>query len=267
MTYNKKWIQVFAIWISVIVPYCARGQDAAATAPATTDPVAETPQITLGAKVGVSLNQFSQPGTAMGISLGAFGKYHVLDFLDARLELLYSTQGGGRSSYTRYSDDGLYGSFGSAGSSTSGNGVGVSSMTSVNPYITFNTIEIPVLAELGLPEFNGMNIQPKLILGGSYSGVMSSIEHRTQRYNFNDGTSVDVGYRRETVTDNYAKSQWAVIAGLGMNYNLGKRVFHMEVRYRQGLTQLNQQTCTRTAGGKLYSSSVTFNFGMTLFNF
>ena len=266
MTYNKKWIQVFAIWISVIVPYCARGQDATATPAASQDPVAETPMITLGAKIGASLNQFSQPGTAVGLNLGAFGKYHLLDFLDVRLELLYSTQGGGRSDYTRYSDTGLFGSFGSVSSSSTGS-VGVASITSVNPYITFNTIEIPLLAELGLPEFKDLNIQPKLLLGGSYSGVMSAIEHRTTRYNFNDGTAVDVAYSRETVKDNYKTAQWSLIAGMGMNYNLGKRVFHMDIRYRQGLTQLNNQKYTGAAGGKLYSSSLIFNFGMTLFNF
>ena len=264
MMYNKKWIQVFAIWISVIVPYCARGQDAVPAA--SQDPVVETPRITLGAKIGTSLNQFSQPGTTIGVNIGAFGKFHVTDFLDARMELLFSVQGGGRPNYTRYVDDGTF----------TGTSVGVANIQAINPSVTFNTIEIPVLAELGLPEFKDLNIQPKLLLGMSYSMVMSSIEHRTQRYNFNDGTAVDVGYTRDEVNDNYKRNQFSVIAGLGVNYNLGKRVFHMDIRYRQGLTQVNQILYPVTSfsngssaggGGKLYSSSLIFNFGMTLFNF
>ena len=259
---NKKWVQIFAIWISVIVPYYARGQDATASTDSGDDS-----RITLGAKVGTSFNQFSQPGSFIGVNLGAFGKFKVTDFLDARLELLYSTQGGGRSDYTRVYNDGSDGSTN-----------GVTSITNLNPYVTFNNFEIPLLVELGLPEFKDMAIQPKLLLGGSYSMVMGAIEHKTQRYSFPNSpdangnavapTIVDVGYIRENVTDNYKRSQWAVIAGIGVNYKLGKRTFMMDIRYRQGLTQLNQVVyAVPGIGGKLYSSSLIFNFGMTLFNF
>ena len=122
----------------------------------------------------------------------------------------------------------------------------------------------------------GQRHRAELDAANRIARTLGAIEHRTQRYNFADGVSVDVGYARETVTDNYKRNQFAVIAGMGMNYNLGKRVFHMDVRYRQGLTQLNQIRYASTSGlignqgqpgGKLYSSSLTFNFGMTLFNF
>jgi hypothetical protein len=235
-------------------------------------------KIAIGAKIGVSLNQFSQPGTVIGPSVGAFASYEVLPFLKVKVEPQYSQQGGARQSY--YIDY----------SSIDGD---VSSITHINPSVIFHNLEVPLLLELTLNEYHDEAIIPKLILGGSYSLMMSASETSTLRYNFNDGTpSIDVAYRQQGVIDNYTHNQYSAIGGFGIQFRTGKHSFQFDIRYRQGFTQLNRilypdafnltsssslssSSSTSSApslpvngvGGKLYSSSLSFNFSMTIFNF
>ncbi len=248
--------QILMIWIIFSIPFCTTGQHRISEARfmGCKNGIASTPLLYLGVKFGPSLNQFSQPGTVIGMNIGMFGTYKVTNCFTARMELLYSTQGGGRQNYRRVDTD--------PNDPYGGKAV---SVTNINPQVTFNNLEIPVLGEFGLAEANRLMIQPKLLLGGSYGFAMSVIEHKTQRYNFYDGTFADLAYTRQNVTDYYKRSQFSLIAGAGINFNMGSHVFHVDVRYRQGLTQLNQRLYDIPGmGGKLYSSSLIFNMGITL---
>jgi len=232
-------------------------------------------QISVGAKVGANLNQFTQPGTTIGVSAGAYGKYLIKPYLDVKLELLYSQQGGARQSY--YID---YSSLG-------GN---VSAVEFINPSVIMHNFEVPVLVELTLPEFVDQSVIPKLILGGSYSLMMKATETHTQRFIFNDGSSgtpatpsVDAGYQHDDVTDNYTRNQFSAIVGLGVMFKTDKRDFQFDVRYRQGFTQVNlikypdaiQKSVNAVpyfpaangVGGNLYTSTLSINFSMTIHDF
>lgn len=220
-------------------------------------------QFSVGAKLGGNLNQFTQPGTTMGFSVGGYGSYKVLPFLNVKLEPQYSIQGGARQSY--YID---YRSLGLDGN--------VASIGFINPNIIMHNIEVPLLAELTLPEFAEGNIIPKLILGGSYAIMVKATETSTHRYVFNDPTpSVDVAYQRANVTDNYTRNQFSFIVGLGMMFKTDKRDFQFDIRYRQGMTQVNlikypdasPAVNGNAIGGNLYTSTLSFNFSMTIFNF
>ncbi|MBS1682257.1 MAG: PorT family protein [Bacteroidetes bacterium] len=226
-------------------------------------------QISVGAKLGANLNQFSQPGTTIGFSAGAFASYRITSFLNVKVEPQYTLQGGARQTY--YRD---YSSLG-------GN---VSSVEFINPNITMHNIEVPLLVELTLPEFAEENVIPKLIVGGSYTFMAQAIESRTERFIFT-GTptppAVDVGYQHEDVTDNYTRNQFSAIVGLGVMFKTDKRDFQFDIRYRQGFSQVNlikfpdaiQKTSSSSSipangvGGNLFTSTLSFNFSMTIFNF
>ncbi|HTH58314.1 MAG TPA: outer membrane beta-barrel protein [Cyclobacteriaceae bacterium] len=230
-------------------------------------------QISVGAKASVLQNQFTQPGSIIGFSAGAYASYQVLPFAKLKIEPQYAQLGGGRQSY--YVDY----------SSIDAN---VSAIGFYNPSVLMHTVEVPLLAELTLPEFEDETIVPKLIVGGSYSLMIKATESSTMRYFFNDGTpSVDVGYRHQNVTDNYARSQFGVVVGFGVLFKTDSRDFQFDVRYRQGLTQVNRikypdaiqvgssSSSSPTSpgipangvGGNLYTSSLSINFSMTIFNF
>src|SRR6218665_1327901 len=152
-------------------------------------------QIETGAKIGVNLNQFNQPGTVFGFNGGVFGRYTITPFAKARVELLYMQQGGARQNYTRDYNF------------TEGN---VDGITYSNRFVTFHNVEIPVLAELTLPELADGEIAPRLLLGGAYGITLGAFETHDKTYIFDDDATprMMVSDRRENVGSNYKKNQF-----------------------------------------------------------
>ena len=227
-------------------------------------------QVTIGAKTGVNLNQFSQPGTSIGYSIGAFGSYNLTSFLSVKLEPQYSLEGGGRPNYTRNYSEGVL--------------EGVSSVEYVNPTINFHNIQIPLLLELTLPEFAEEAVKPKLILGGSVAFTAVAKDRHTLRYTFVDPLlgdplpRLDVAYQSEVVSELYKATQLSLWVGLGLDFKAASRTFSFDIRYRQGVNNLNLARGASPGnisgtigipgtGGNLYSSSLSFNFSTSIFNF
>jgi hypothetical protein len=238
-------------------------------------------QIIIGAKLGANMNQFTQPGTTVGLNVGAYGSYTISPVVTVKLEPHYSQEGGARPDYSRdYSQ-------------ISDN---IQAVHFINPSVLFHNVQIPLLVELSLPEFSEEAIRPKLILGGSYGVVIAATEMHTKRFEFipdngssssssssdplvdEDPAAIDVAYLRENVTDNYAKNQWSLWAGMGLDFKSGERSFSFDIRYRQGINNLNLMRFASPGnssgtigvpgtGGELYSSSLSFNFSMSLFSF
>jgi hypothetical protein len=232
-------------------------------------------QFVVGAKLGANMNQFTQPGTTVGLNAGVYGAYTVVPALTIRFEPHYSQEGGARPNYSRdYSQ-------------ISDN---IASVHFVNPSVRFHNVQIPLFLELTLPEFSEETIKPKLMLGGSYGIMINATEVHTKRYEFiddggdtssppvDDPVAIDVAYQKENVTDNYARNQWSVWAGIGLEFEAGERSFSFDVRYRQGLNNLNLLRYSSPGnssgtlgvpgtGGELFSSSLSFNLSMSLFNF
>ena len=227
-------------------------------------------QVTVGAKTGFNLNQFTQPGTSIGYSIGAYGAYPVTGFLSVKLEPQYSLEGGGRPDYTRFYSEGVL--------------AGVTSVAYVNPTTNFHNIQIPLLLELTLPEFADETVKPKLILGGSVGFMMGAKDRHTLRYTFADPflgdqlPQLDVAYQSEVVSELYKATQWSLWVGLGLDFKAASRTFSFDMRYRQGVNNLNLARGASPGntlgtigipgtGGNLYSSSFSFNFSTSIFNF
>ncbi len=211
-------------------------------------------QLSIGALTGVNLNQFTMPGSTLGINAGAFGSYKLTPFLSTRLELLYSQQGGGRQNYSLPLDESFSGT--------------VAQLNYINPYVYLHTVQVPVLVDLTLPEFEDAAVRPQLLLGGSYSYMFAADELHTAQYIFTDGTFANIPYLRENVGANYVASQLSLMAGMGMVFKSEKRSFAFDIRYRQGITQLNNVRQTLSyQDGRLFSSTLSFNFSVTIFNF
>jgi hypothetical protein len=217
-------------------------------------------QIEVGAKLGVNINQFNQPGTIFGFNGGAFARYPVLDFVSVRAELLYMQQGGERSPYTRNM----------TGSGADGN---ITSISYSNRYVNLNNLEVPILAEITHPDFIAESIKPKLLLGVAYGFLLSATESSERTYFMATGATPQITFsdNHDNVRSNYEHNNVGLIAGVAIDYKIGERTFTTEVRYRRSLTQLNliNSLSNQVPGqfGNLYSSTLSINFGMTLFNF
>jgi len=217
---------------------------------------AASAQFVVGLQTGVNLNQFTMPGTTIGLNAGAYGSYKFASFAKARLEILYSQEGGGRQNYSiPLTDPRLAG--------VAGN---IAQLNYINPFVYMHNLQVPVMVELTLPEFSDEAVMPKLILGGSYGYMFSANELHTAQYIFNDNTFANIPYLREDVGSSYVASQFSLIAGFGLEFNTDKRSFSFDVRYRQGLTQLNNVNETLSyKDGRLFSSTLSFNLSMSLF--
>jgi hypothetical protein len=215
-------------------------------------------QFLIGAQTGVNLNQFTMPGSTIGINAGAFGSYKFLPFLSARLEIMYSQEGGARQNYN----------FRLSGSGQPDLNANIASLNYINPYVYIHNIQVPLMVELTLPEFDQASLAPKLLLGGSYSYMISANEMHTKQYNFTNATFANIPYLTEVVTADYVASQISILAGLGIDIKGEKRNFSFDIRYRQGLTQLNNiKESFSNKDGRLFSSTLSFNFSMSIFKF
>lgn len=215
-------------------------------------------QISVGALAGVNLNQFTMPGTTIGLNVGAYGAYQVTPFLTGRLEITYSQEGGGRQDYSIPLDDPRL-------ANIAGN---LSQVNFINPYVYFHNLNVPLMFELTLPEFAEQTVKPKLLLGGSFAYMFSANELHTKQYIFSDNTFTNIPYLREDVSSNYVASQFSILAGLGVDFKTEKRNFSFDIRYRQGMTQLNNVKASYSyIDGRLFSSTLSFNFSMSIFNF
>jgi Outer membrane protein beta-barrel domain len=215
-------------------------------------------QISVGAVTGVNLNQFTMPGTTIGLNVGAYGAYKITPFLSGRLEITYSQEGGGRQDYSIPLNDPRL-------ANIAGN---LSEVNLINPYVYFHNLNVPLMAELTLPEFAEQSVKPKLLLGGSFAYMFSANELHTKQYIFNDNTFSNIPYLREDVGSNYAAAQFSILAGLGFDFKTDKRNFAFDIRYRQGMTQLNDVKASfSNIDGRLFSSTLSFNFSMSIFNF
>lgn len=221
-------------------------------------------QVMVGAKVGANINQFSQPGSVFGFTGGVFGKYRAMDFIGVRAELLYNQQGGARQDYSRdYSQ--LGGS--------------LNNVYYTNRFVNLHNLEIPVLIELSHPSFSDEIISPRLVLGVGYGFNLGAMETHEKTYFFNDGATeqIMISDERENVSANYKQHMWGFIAGFAIDMQAGEHTCTFEVRYRRAINQVNnfrfgvppQDGLPGTIGqeGDLYPSTLSINFGMTIFNF
>jgi hypothetical protein len=213
-------------------------------------------QIAVGAKAGANFNSFRKSKSFRnyfdpipGFNFGGYAKYPVLDFLTARAEVLYFQQGANIYDYRVVNE--LYRS---------------------RAKVRFHNIEIPVLAEFGLPALKEESLQPKLLLGGFYSYSVYA------RESFNNVVKVSghnqITYDGFLSTQNqYNRSQYGLIGGIGAEMKMFKMPVSIEFRYQYNLNRLNKpgtqnsynlQATTEKWGDELKLHTLSVNVGVTL---
>jgi|GEM_PF-2781609 hypothetical protein len=213
-------------------------------------------QIIVGPKAGINFNSF-RGNKAFDVTpdfnLGGFAKMPIMDFLSARAELLYFRQGGKIIDYP----------------------VLLPELRRTDATVTFHTLQIPVMAELGLPSLRDAAIQPKLLVGAFYSYNLYARETylnivRVPGYN-------QVEYRGSTdVTSQFRRGQFGVVMGLAGEVKIFSFPVALEFRYNYHTTPVslpdnrafpNLQNTLDTWGDILYVGTVSFNAAVTIFNF
>jgi hypothetical protein len=211
-------------------------------------------QITYGAKAGINFNSFrgdNRYDVVPGFNAGGFIKYPVLDFLKLRGELLYNQQGANLIDYPVLEPD-LFHS---------------------DATVRFHTIQIPVLAELGIPSLNEESIQPKLLIGAFYSYLISARERFSNVAKV--GGYAPVEYRGYSTVDSYfERSQFGILGGIAGEIELFNRPVSLEFRYQYNINRINKSGVQKAYnlsktfdewGSNLYLGTLSFNVSVTLY--
>lgn len=190
--------------------------------------------------------------SVLGFNVGGYAKYQVLSFITARAEILYFQQGGTVENYYALS---------------------FPAVEHENVKLTQHTLQIPLMAEIGIPGMEENAVQPKLFAGGYYGFTIASRESfdkvSTSRYEKNIARS------SADVSGSYVYSQVGFLIGVGADLKMGSKDLSLEFRYNQNLTIINESGAALTHlnstlknyQGNLRTSTFSFNVGMTVFNF
>lgn len=216
-------------------------------------------QIAVGPKAGVNFNSFRKSDSFRnyfdpigGFNFGGFAKYPITNFLKARAEILYFQQGGNIYDYRVISE--LYRS---------------------DAKVKFHNIEIPILAEIGIPSLNEDPLQPKLLVGGFYSTTLYARESFTNIVKISGRDKIEYdGFLN--AQGQYTKSQYGLIAALAAEMKVFNQPVSLEFRYQYNLNRANKpgtqnsynlQNTTDKWGNELKLHTLSINVGVTLFYF
>lgn len=202
-----------------------------------------------GFKLGASLNQFSQPGTLIGFNGGFIGFLDITDFMDLGFEVLYTLQGGGRAPYTRDLTE------------IGGN---VETVTYLNRMVKFQNLEIPLSLRFTLPALSSGDVVPRIVIGGGYAYNIAAFEVRDTYYEFTNNTAGMVTNDHENVGAEYEDHQFSIHGGFAIDFRLADgKWLNTEIRYRQGMNNVNSYQDDPQLRGILYTNTLSFNFGLT----
>lgn len=210
----------------------------------------------IGAKMGINLNSFTQPGTTMGGNVGGFFRYNLFDYMQLQGELAYSITGGGRQDFTRpYNGPDTFDG-------------PISSASYINRSILVHSIAVPILARFTLPELSNGAMVPRFVAGFSYAYNFAAFEQRDVMYAFANTNEFFISNSEENVSADYFNHNFSLLGGFAIDYKLANgQVFTTEFRYQRGLTNLN---AVNPAGlpittDKLYSQVFSINVAYSIF--
>jgi hypothetical protein len=151
-----------------------------------------------------------------GFSVGGFVSYPLTTYATPKVELLYARQGANLIDYPVLGSE-LY---------------------RKKSTVSFHSLQIPLMVDLGLPSLAEASLKPRLSLGAAYSFVLSARERYYNVINFGGRSLQERGY--STVTDQFSRSQFSLVGAIGGEFKIFSMPVSMEFRYLYGLTDISQ---------------------------
>jgi hypothetical protein len=151
-----------------------------------------------------------------GYSVGGFVSYRLTDYASPKAELLYARQGGNLIDYPVLGSE-LY---------------------RKKSTVSFHSLQVPLMVDLGLPSLVDAPLKPRLSLGAAYSFVISARERYYNVINFGGRSLQERGYT--TVTDQFSRSQFSLVGAIGGEFTMFSMPVSLEFRYLYGLTDISQ---------------------------
>lgn len=214
-------------------------------------------QLGVGVKAGYNFNQFNQPGTSAGGQAGGFVRYAAKSFLSVQAEVLYDLQGGGRHDYIRDAESFIPGQ--------SFNGLPVESIAYNNRSAQLHTVSVPLSVRLSPANSSGVIMS--FVLGGSFDYLFMAEETSDVVYHFENGNSVLISDRKQSIYSNLSSIQASVHVGAAFDFVLEDgRAITYEMRYRRSMMNINETvTATADLTESLYSTSFSLSVYYPIF--
>jgi len=187
-------------------------------------------KITYGGKIGICNSTFAQDfqgygNHKTGFTIGAFVSYRVTDYFYLSIEANYLQQGAAN--------------------------VYLDTSSSISN-LTFHEIDIPVLLNFNLPNFD--KITPKIFIGHSF-GFNVNVTSKNRIPVLNEPLIyVKSSYN---ITQNYDLLDFAGVVGLGVDFKYEKMLFSVDARYRIGYTNM-----TFSSFNKISFNNISVNIGV-----
>ena len=177
-----------------------------------------------GVKLGMTSSGFYQknltrkPHTAdiAGLTVGAYADYGVLSFIDISAELLYLQQGGSRTEIINSWAD--------------------NSPVVTTAYTRLHNLEANLLVKLSLPRAT-KPLKPHLLLGPGVGYNITAVQQQDITYDY--GGYRLTGSGSEDVRADFISLQYGLYAGLGADIDMGSQQLSIDLRYRYGLSPIN----------------------------
>jgi hypothetical protein len=211
-------------------------------------------QIRAGVKAGINWNSFRGNkafDVIPGWNAGVFGRYQLLAYLTAKGEILYSQQGGNLIDYTVLPGE----------------------LDHHLAMVKFNTVQVPLIFEFGLPSLADEPLQPKISVGAFYSYNFYSREQYQNVAKVSGYESVEYP-GHDNASSQWQKNQYGFIGALGADVQIMKIPVYLEFRYTHNLNAISnpgmttrynlKNTFNEWGSDKLYIGTLSFNVAVTL---
>lgn len=211
-------------------------------------------QTSISLRAGYNLNTFrgsENPDFVSGYHAGVVLRYPALSFLTARVEALYMQQGARLVDYSV-----------------------VSFLDHRDARVEFHNVQVPVLAELGIPALNESRIQPRLIVGAFYSYTISAREVYNSHLRAGGPSVV---YKSSSDFAPYInRHQYGFIGAMAADIKVAATPVSIEFRYQYNYNEVNQSGTPSLSnlrptheewGNTLYLGTLSLSLTATLVNF
>lgn len=211
-------------------------------------------QIAVGPRVGVNINSFrgNKAFDAIpGFNAGGYAHYQVMPWLAAKGELLFMQQGANLIDYV----------------------VMPGELSHHKANVVFNTLQIPIMAEFGLPSLVEEDLRPKITVGGFYGYNFYSRERYLNVAGVEGYDKIE--YRGHSdVSSLFQKNTWGLVGALGADLKIFGQQLYLEFRYTHNLPAITKgstvnrynlkNTFDEWGKDNLYIGTVSFNVAVPL---
>ena len=216
--------------------------------------IQEHPQkkFTFGPKLGLNVGKFltsrrlTDPSSHLGLTIGGFARYRLLDWLSVQGELHYNQLASTNLPISKVVNRLISQTTPAINSSSSD--------------IMCHVIDIPLTVNFSLIELGG-NIRPRFFVGPNFSLIMASYADTYVNRQVTSELAVTTN-SMFNVSDEFEPFEMGAVAGLGLDFQSKKFLYTVDFRYRAGFSDIFRGAVSDFVNDKYTTSSWSIIFGL-----